>query len=220
AARRLCSHPRKSFLRSRHRKPTASCEPPWRSIGALLERLILDHTPAGHQLPESSAATCVPCNPCCHHRQAVNLPAQLRSTPALNTPHTARWLRAISGEACLKKSVPSARASQAHCVPSFLCSKRDLTLPANLPHNEPQRRACSSVGRAYALQAGGRRFEPGHVHQPSPEKSISCQSALFANFVNLGRGSPARPIPNPARSAMEPIWLESASRTGTMPMGC
>src|SRR5258708_6205236 len=28
-----------------------------------------------------------------------------------------------------------------------------------------QLRACSSVGRAPALQAGGRRFEPGHVHQ-------------------------------------------------------
>src|SRR6266849_9687693 len=26
-------------------------------------------------------------------------------------------------------------------------------------------RACSSAGRAPALQAGGRRFDPGHVHQ-------------------------------------------------------
>ena len=112
----------------------------------------LDHTPAGHRLPESSAAKCVPRNPCCHHRQAVNSPALLRSTPALNTPHTTSRLRAVSGEACLRKSVTSARASQAHCVPSFLCSKRDLTLPANLPHNEPQRRACSSAGRASALQ--------------------------------------------------------------------
>jgi hypothetical protein len=25
--------------------------------------------------------------------------------------------------------------------------------------------ACSSAGRASALQAGGRRFDPGHVHQ-------------------------------------------------------
>jgi hypothetical protein len=25
--------------------------------------------------------------------------------------------------------------------------------------------ACSSAGRAPALQAGGRRFDPGHVHQ-------------------------------------------------------
>src|SRR4029077_8077439 len=29
----------------------------------------------------------------------------------------------------------------------------------------PQKWACSSAGRAPALQAGGRRFEPCHVHQ-------------------------------------------------------
>src|SRR5690348_555163 len=28
--------------------------------------------------------------------------------------------------------------------------------------------ACSSAGRAPALQAGGRRFDPGHVHQFTP----------------------------------------------------
>src|SRR2546427_10668620 len=161
---------------------------------------LLDHTPAGHQLPESSAATCVPCNPCCHHRQAVNLPAQLRSTPALNTPHTARWLRAISGEACLKKSVTSARASQAHCVPSFLCSKCDLTLPANLPRNEPQRRACSSVGRASALQAGGRRFEPGHVHQP-------CRSPISRVATRLCRCDPLM--------AVRSCWRSARDKTGS-----
>src|SRR5882762_1976768 len=30
--------------------------------------------------------------------------------------------------------------------------------------------ACSSAGRAPALQAGGRRFDPGHVHQSSTGK--------------------------------------------------
>src|SRR6266436_860997 len=29
--------------------------------------------------------------------------------------------------------------------------------------------ACSSAGRAPALQAGGRRFDPGHVHQFLPD---------------------------------------------------
>src|SRR6185437_11912807 len=29
--------------------------------------------------------------------------------------------------------------------------------------------ACSSAGRAPALQAGGRRFDPGHVHQILPD---------------------------------------------------
>ena len=156
----------------------------------------LDHTPAGHRLPESSAAKCVPRNPCCHHRQAVNSPALLRSAPALNTPHTTSRLRAVSGEACLRKSVTSARASQAHCVPSFLCSKRDLTLPANLPHNEPRRRACSSVGRASALQAGGRRFEPGHVHQP-------CRSPISRVATRLCRFDPLIAVRSSWRSARD-----------------
>ena len=33
--------------------------------------------------------------------------------------------------------------------------------------------ACSSAGRAPALQAGGRRFEPGHVHQPSVIQEVT-----------------------------------------------
>ena len=55
---------------------------------------------------------------------------------------------------------------------------------ADSPENMRRRRchlwACSSVGRAPALQAGGRRFEPGHVHQfhrpsPSPQrKGLVC----------------------------------------------
>ena len=40
--------------------------------------------------------------------------------------------------------------------------------------------ACSSVGRAPALQAGGRRFEPGHVHHLLPENF--CRSQLHQNF--------------------------------------
>ena len=34
-----------------------------------------------------------------------------------------------------------------------------------LKSEEPFLWACSSAGRAPALQAGGRRFDPGHVHQ-------------------------------------------------------
>ncbi len=33
--------------------------------------------------------------------------------------------------------------------------------------NKHRKWACSSAGRAPALQAGGRRFDPGHVHQIS-----------------------------------------------------
>ena len=36
-----------------------------------------------------------------------------------------------------------------------------------------KRRACSSAGRAPALQAGGRRFDPGHVHQIFQQLRIS-----------------------------------------------
>src|SRR3984957_11847303 len=44
--------------------------------------------------------------------------------------------------------------------------------------------ACSSAGRAPALQAGGHRFDPGHVHQP-PENQF-LKRAPFSDFWNLG----------------------------------
>ena len=46
--------------------------------------------------------------------------------------------------------------------------------------------ACSSAGRASALQAGGRRFDPGHVHQPS---ACNFNHLLFwpsSDFPKLG----------------------------------
>src|SRR5271156_1546316 len=38
--------------------------------------------------------------------------------------------------------------------------------------------ACSSAGRAPALQAGGRRFEPCHVHQHLPAFQLLTNSAV------------------------------------------
>ncbi len=38
--------------------------------------------------------------------------------------------------------------------------------------------ACSSAGRAPALQAGGRRFDPGHVHQILPECKRLSENVL------------------------------------------
>ena len=35
-------------------------------------------------------------------------------------------------------------------------------------------RGCSSAGRAPALQAGGRRFEPGHLQVAAPGDDVSC----------------------------------------------
>ena len=46
--------------------------------------------------------------------------------------------------------------------------------------------ACSSAGRAPALQAGGRRFDPGHVHQPSARKSITSLIRPLPNFGKFG----------------------------------
>jgi hypothetical protein len=46
------------------------------------------------------------------------------------------------------------------------CSRKYLRLI------ELQKWACSSAGRAPALQAGGRRFEPAHVHQLSSFVSV------------------------------------------------
>jgi hypothetical protein len=46
--------------------------------------------------------------------------------------------------------------------------RRGLTLlPIPLKIESPLSWACSSAGRAPALQAGGRRFDPGHVHHIS-----------------------------------------------------
>src|SRR6202022_3510215 len=42
--------------------------------------------------------------------------------------------------------------------------------------------ACSSAGRAPALQAGGRRFEPCHVHQLIPALSIIYAAFSIALF--------------------------------------
>jgi hypothetical protein len=46
------------------------------------------------------------------------------------------------------------------------------------------RRGCSSVGRAPALQAGGHRFDPVHLHHNAIEKSKI--SAMY--FVSLISG--------------------------------
>lgn len=37
-------------------------------------------------------------------------------------------------------------------------------------------RGCSSAGRAPALQAGGRRFEPGHLHHPGNLSGVTTKS--------------------------------------------
>jgi hypothetical protein len=45
-------------------------------------------------------------------------------------------------------------------------------------------RGCSSAGRAPALQAGGRQFEPAHLHQrASPSLHLSFRSALVAGTL-------------------------------------
>src|SRR2546427_4861790 len=46
--------------------------------------------------------------------------------------------------------------------------------------------ACSSAGRAPALQAGGRRFDPGHVHQPSACNFNHLLIRPALNFAKLG----------------------------------
>ena len=46
------------------------------------------------------------------------------------------------------------------------------------------RRGCSSVGRAPALQAGGRRFESGHLHQARIESDVLASDKLAAFFDN------------------------------------
>src|ERR1700677_4223250 len=45
-------------------------------------------------------------------------------------------------------------------------------------------RACSSVGRAPALQAGGHRFDPGQLHQPPQGCGASWKGIGFSLYVN------------------------------------
>jgi len=45
-----------------------------------------------------------------------------------------------------------------------------------------QRWACSSAGRAPALQAGGHRFDPGHVHHFPKKNSDFMRSARYWRF--------------------------------------
>ena len=59
-----------------------------------------------------------------------------------------------------------------------LITVRSLVRIQKGPRSEPARttapspRGCSSAGRAPALQAGGRRFEPGHLHVATFESSL------------------------------------------------
>jgi hypothetical protein len=46
--------------------------------------------------------------------------------------------------------------------------------------------ACSSAGRAPALQAGGREFESPHVHQPSVRKINHLLIRPLNNFTRFG----------------------------------
>jgi hypothetical protein len=77
------------------------------------------------------------------------LSPRLSAAPPLSTPASRRWEFPSQG--------PFLRAPA-----TDVCTRR-LLLAASLPHNGCPW-ACSSAGRASALQAGGRRFEPGHVH--------------------------------------------------------
>ena len=43
----------------------------------------------------------------------------------------------------------------------------------------PQRRGCSSVGRAPALQAGGHRFDPVHLHHFLSKRQTKVRVAYF-----------------------------------------
>ena len=45
-----------------------------------------------------------------------------------------------------------------------------------------KKRGCSSVGRAPALQAGGRRFEPSQLHQQTREDRIKLLAPLKSDF--------------------------------------
>ena len=58
--------------------------------------------------------------------------------------------------------------------------------------------ACSSAGRAPALQAGGHRFDPGHVHQP-PENQLLKRAPFcdFSDFWNLGTITISRTLQKP-----------------------
>ena len=45
-----------------------------------------------------------------------------------------------------------------------------------------KKRGCSSVGRAPALQAGGRRFEPSQLHQQTREDRVRLLAPLKSDY--------------------------------------
>ena len=45
-----------------------------------------------------------------------------------------------------------------------------------------KKRGCSSVGRAPALQAGGRRFEPSQLHQQTKEQRVQLLAPLKSDY--------------------------------------
>ena len=57
-------------------------------------------------------------------------------------------------------------------------------------------RGCSSAGRAPALQAGGRQFEPAHLHQPS------LRVLHFVRRADRAPATPNLPTMNSLRGAM------------------
>ena len=52
-------------------------------------------------------------------------------------------------------------------------------------------RGCSSVGRAPGLQPGGHRFDPVHLHQPSPEGRRLPRRSYEASGLMRPRGAKA-----------------------------
>jgi hypothetical protein len=52
----------------------------------------------------------------------------------------------------------------------------------------------------FALQAGGHRFEPGHVHQPPENQSLKTELFYgFSDFWNLGTITISRALQKPFR---------------------
>jgi hypothetical protein len=59
--------------------------------------------------------------------------------------------------------------------PVFAASRLRLASPVSGEDGRgSEQGGCSSVGRAPALQAGGHRFDPVHLHQLSPLRGESC----------------------------------------------
>ena len=78
---------------------------------------------------------------------------------------------------------------------------RNQQIRVRPPASPPEIRACSSFGRAPALQAGGGRFESDQVHQishglSSVVSSVDCKSTA-SGFV----GAIPTPWTNPALSS-------------------